>query len=165
MTSAHATSRLPIAAVRLSRLASGAPRASKRANAPVALPRVPTNVHAFGFCVWTPGGINCNHDPVDRAQVELCRLWLRMYGTHTASINHRISSYGLKHRVTAALKYRVTSAHGAYVTNGAFIVAARLEGYRVERQQNGGPNALFNIYVKRRPRDLRDLDFTDLVQP
>jgi hypothetical protein len=51
-------------------------------------------------------------------------------------LNHRSSSYGLKHRAQHSI---------GYVTNGMFIAAAVTSGFRVHRCSPTSPNAWFNI--------------------
>jgi hypothetical protein len=74
----------------------------------------------------------------------MCRAWIRCFG-RTQNINPSAgSSYGFKHDVE--------SHFGHYIGNGAFIVAAYLEGLKVKRIEAGHPNAHFNLSR----RDLND---------
>jgi hypothetical protein len=65
-------------------------------------------------------------------------------GCRSKAINRKNGSYGLKHE---AERYM-----GAYISNGAFIAAAYLEGYAIERD---GPNACFSLSFTPEYRRLR----------
>lgn len=98
----------------------------------------------------------CDSDspcPVNPGQVELARQWLRIHCQPRKTINPRRSSYGLKHDVEGW-----TSAQGnaVYVSNGAFIVAALLEGYRAEPRGGESINACFNISFAPSVRRMRE---------
>lgn len=92
----------------------------------------------------------------------MCRQWIRIHAQPTKTIRRRRSSYGLKHAVEAwtrnGTQYEQVDASGRrwksdylYIANGAFIEAARLEGYGIERASSGSPNAFFNMtFPKRR---------------
>jgi hypothetical protein len=84
-------------------------------------------------------GIYGRPPPVDEKQVALCREWLRAFIRPRTRFNAEYSSYVLKHRVQAWAD--------EYVSNGAFIVAAMREGYRV--QPRGKLNANFNMSFPR----------------
>lgn len=56
-------------------------------------------------------------------QITVCLLWLRKQG-YRQTISKLRTSYGLKHDVEADM--------GQYVSNGAFIAAAKLRGIRIE---------------------------------
>jgi hypothetical protein len=73
-------------------------------------------------------------EPDVRKQISSARLFLRENCRHTKAIHRTIGSYGLKHRAERWA--------GAYISNGAFIAAAHIEGYRIERD---GPNAYFSL--------------------
>lgn len=64
--------------------------------------------------------------------------WLRENVTPTRTINPKHSSYGLKHLAQHDL---------GYVSNGVFIAAAVIAGYRWERL-TGTPNAQFGMGKK-----------------
>ncbi len=93
----------------------------------------------------------------DLEQVETCREWLRLFATPTKTVRHNHNSYGYKHAVegwtrTLGRKFyqvdrwgRAWTSDYLYIANGAFIEAARLEGYRVVRASDGSPNAAFNL--------------------
>jgi len=82
------------------------------------------------------GGFGAKYGPErpNRPQVEICKLWLRLYITPRKTFNARHGSYGLKHYVEEWA--------GEYVANGAFIQAAIELGYKYKRY---GPNAIFNM--------------------
>jgi hypothetical protein len=113
-------------------------------------------VHAFGLCTET-----CDHRQPDAAQVVLCRAWLRRWAYPRKSINTRHGSYGLKHDVEHSTCPpgtehehtcgRPWSEPYLYVTNGAFIKAALLEGYRAVPCSAGSPNAFFNMGFRAEP--------------
>lgn len=68
------------------------------------------------------------------------------------SINYNSSSYGLKHRVERY--YRDSNCCGNnYVSNGAFIVAALLCGFKIKSKEWSGPNVFLNI-SNRKPEPL-----------
>lgn len=115
-------------------------------------------IHAFGLCTKS-----CDHGKPDAAQVVLCRAWIRRWAYPRKSINTRQGSYALKHVVerstisrgvthlqTDHLGRRWSGAY-VYVTNGAFILAALLEGYRMVPSSVGSPNAFFNMGVRKEP--------------
>ncbi len=72
----------------------------------------------------------------------------------------------MKHRVeestrSSGVSYLQVDQYGRrwagpylYIANGAFIEAARLEGYRVERCSHNNLNAFFNLAIRRRPIDV-----------
>jgi hypothetical protein len=69
--------------------------------------------------------------------VGLCRAWIRQI-PRRKTVNTGIStSYGFKHSVE---RY-----YNTYIPNGAFIVAAYMEGLSVRRTNPDSPNAYFNI--------------------
>lgn len=69
-------------------------------------------------------------------QVGFCRTWIRRQNV-IKSVNQRIDSYGYKHKVERECSH--------YICNGAFIVAAYMEGITVARDGPRSPNAVFNI--------------------
>ena len=71
--------------------------------------------------------------------IRRCVGWIEKNVTPTKTVRYGISSYGYKHVVE-----RET---GAYVINGAFIVAAILAGYQY--RVYGGINAMFNMTMTR----------------
>ena len=106
-----------------------------------------TEVHAFGFCVATRSGPSCNHQRVNRAQVRLCCDWLQTFGRKTKTIRRQRSSYGYKHEVE---RWASSSGKHVYISNGAFIVAAKRAGYTIEQADHAlSPNAFFNLAVAR----------------
>ena len=70
--------------------------------------------------------------------VNLCAEWLLKHDglDRRKTINTASSSYGLKHVVERVM--------GQYVTNGEFICAALVLGYKI-RKIKDNPNAYFNI--------------------
>jgi hypothetical protein len=83
-------------------------------------------------------------DPEVRRQIASARIFLRKTCCRTRTIRRIDSSYGLKH---VAERWS-----GTYISNGAFIAAAYLEGYAIERE---GPNALFSLSFTREYRRVR----------
>lgn len=100
-------------------------------------------IHADGIC-----RAGCSHEPPNAEQVEACRAWLRTYAQPRKTFNRRSSSYGLKHDVE-----RDSDGH-LYVSNGAFLKAALLEGYRIE-PIGDGPNGRLNIALPDHPEHSR----------
>lgn len=73
-------------------------------------------------------------DPEVRWEISIARQFIRYFGRPRKTIYRKRGSYGLKHEAEQYM--------GAYISNGAFIAAACLEGYAIER---GGPNACFSL--------------------
>jgi hypothetical protein len=73
-------------------------------------------------------------DPEVRRQIARARSFLRKTCCRTKTMRRKHSSYGLKHEAERW--------SGAYISNGAFIAAASLEGYTIERER---PNACFSL--------------------
>lgn len=72
------------------------------------------------------------------AEIDYARAWLRtQQSRHTLNLCR--SSYGLKHIAERAVR--------RYISNGAFIAAALLEGWKVKRIFDS-PNAQLNISEK-----------------
>jgi len=69
-----------------------------------------------------------------RKQISRARDFLRENCCRTKTIRRIQGSYGLKHEAERCM--------GAYISNGAFIAAACLEGYAIDRE---GPNACFSL--------------------
>lgn len=85
------------------------------------------------------------------AQVAICSEWLKLYATPTKTIRKQNTSYGLKH-VVEDWTCAVNKSHNrGYVSNGAFIEAARRAGYRIEQTDWMSPNAYFNMKVGKSP--------------
>ena len=82
-----------------------------------------------------------------RAEIDAARQFLRECCSQTKTIRPHTSSYGLKHEAERWIS--------RYVSNGAFIAAAVLEGYRLERCRNG-PNCFFALASTRQYRAHRD---------
>ena len=97
-------------------------------------------------------------------EIAICREWLRLFAVPTKTFRARHSSYGLKHTVeewteTGRRTFQMIDPHGRpwsgsrhYVSNGAFIAAALVEGFRAKRTHSGSPNVFFNMT---RPRVAR----------
>ena len=79
--------------------------------------------------------------PVDPDQVEACRAFIR---DHCREDKRGHTSYQFKHIVEGF--------YNRYIQNGAFIVAAILEGKRLERIRLRGPNAQVFIEVTTKKR-------------
>ena len=114
-------------------------------------------IHDFGIC--SPRH-ECDHREPPPGEIEICRAWIREWVTPRKSINYRRSSYGLKHDVERAsradgVSYAMIDRQGrpwtadrVYASNGSFIAAALLEGYRMVRTAGlGSPNAHFNMSI------------------
>lgn len=92
-------------------------------------------------------------------QIAVCQDWIRRHARPTKTIRKRHSSYGLKHYVESSTRrsgqaFDQVDSRGRewvgdyyYVTNGAFIEAARREGYRIVRTDAHSPNAFFNMVL------------------
>ena len=79
-------------------------------------------------------------------QVDLCQEVISRLPTRRSVDQKGHSSYRWKHIVEGKLR---EEGRPHYVSNGAFIAAALLQGLEVERL-NGGPNARFNIFRRYR---------------
>lgn len=104
------------------------------------------------YCGQCRQGEGCRIAP---RQIELCREWIRTHVEPRKTINSRAHSYALKHRVEDWARTLPAPDRGAYIPNGAFIVAALLEGYRTEPT---GINAVFAMSfapMVRRQREAR----------
>jgi hypothetical protein len=97
--------------------------------------------------IWAFGMLpDSNARFVDPAQVEIAREWIQRFTRPVAEINRRTSSYRMKHLTEAwARSERLVPS---YVSNGAFITAALLEGYTVQWTE-GRPNCVFNFAIQR----------------
>lgn len=114
----------------------------------------PLVIHASGICAH-----GCDHHEPAVEQVEACRSWLRLWARPRKTINWRLSSYQLKHAVEHASRrhgvvYELVDSRGRswtssylYVSNGAFIAAALLEGYRA-KQIDDSLNARLNLAMR-----------------
>ena len=80
--------------------------------------------------VDTPGPL-----PDDK-QVEMARTWLKEKAIRIASLNRASTSYGWKHVAERYAK--------SYISNGAFIHAAMLEGFKIKHIEDS-QNAYLNI--------------------
>lgn len=112
-----------------------------------------------------PARRNDVDEPLVEAQVELCSEWVYRFCRQTTAIRDDHTSYGLKHLVerwyVALGEQRhlidrwgkpIIGGH-QYVSNGAFIEAARREGYAIRRSAPDSLNAHFNLMVRRDARD------------
>lgn len=101
-----------------------------------------------GIC---PCGLVCAcvsapHRYIDwQRQVSACRLWIRTHAHSTKTIRKRWSSYSLKSKVESWSQTVRGGVDYIYIPNGAFIVAAQLEGFRIEQCSARSPNAWFNM--------------------
>jgi hypothetical protein len=92
-----------------------------------------------------PRGTSNDSKGPNPKEVEICREWIRLFASPTKTLRVARSSYGLKHQVEDWTQKKSST----YIANGAFIEAARLEGYRMERAAFGSPNAVFNMKIDR----------------
>jgi len=91
-------------------------------------------------------GMNRGMDePFDKAEIATARAWIRKFVVPTKTIRRKYSSYILKH---VAEHWGGTVRRESYITNGAFIEAARLEGYKIA-PIGMSPNAYFNMHLLR----------------
>lgn len=88
--------------------------------------------------------------PVSDEDVELVREWLRTFCRPKVNMHLRNSSY--------TLKDFVRNWSERYVSNGAMIKGALLEGYRIKPIHNNNPyNAYINISLPRkRSKEYKD---------
>ena len=95
-------------------------------------------MHGFGEfnqpAIASPKGRMALRHGVD--EVRLAHLWLERQ-TRIQRINASHTSYGLKHLAEHDL--------GHYISNGAFIAAAVMSGWKVQRASPDSPNACINI--------------------
>lgn len=89
-------------------------------------------------------GPSTNINPPEASQVEAARVFLRKYGIQTKTVRKILGSYGWKHVAEKQM--------GEYISNGAFILAAVLEGIKVAPQPFGSLNAWFAL-----SRQLKDV--------
>lgn len=82
----------------------------------------------------------------DFAQVAWCRRFLREETVMTEEINEQRTSYGLKHEVEKWASAKELYEH-VHISNGAFIQAAKQEGFWVQDEMP--LNAKFNLCLKR----------------
>jgi len=86
--------------------------------------------------------IICLLAPAPRPEeIRLCVEWLRRFGVPTRTLRPEHSSYALKHFVE--------QWSDQYVTNGAFIAAALIEGYQAKADFDGSLNAVFNLSIRK----------------
>lgn len=78
------------------------------------------------------------------AQIERCCNWLAPI-QKTKNCNPECDSYGLKHSVERHHR-KDPAVKSWYISNGSFIVAALLSGFKQKRDDRGmGPNSYFNM--------------------
>lgn len=99
---------------------------------------------AWRASLVTPGSI---------AEIERLVEWIDGNLTPQRTINRRHSSYGLKH---------IAERETGYISNGQFIVAALLCGYRMESKPHYNPS--FNITEASIQRTIRRLDASKEVE-
>lgn len=107
------------------------------------LKRYPLTPHGFGSWRHPDHPTDEERAALLRAttEIETARAWLAGQ-RRIANLNQRRTSYGLKHVAERAM--------GRYISNGAFIAAALLDGWQVKRLPSG-PNAWLNISQKTLP--------------
>lgn len=102
-----------------------------------------SNTLPFGFAISDVGIVlqsdSQSINPPNSTEIELCREWLRRKTIPTKTENRNMGSYGWKHVVEKDMNH--------YVSNGAFIQAALLEGYLVRHYGETSPNAGFNFKI------------------
>ena len=78
--------------------------------------------------------------PPDAGEMERARKFLALFGRKTAAISTKHSSYGLKHTAEKL---------DGYISNGAFIQAAKKLGYKIRPLGPGSLNVCLNITISR----------------
>lgn len=81
----------------------------------------------------------------DERHVAACASWIEKFVIMSKRENTKYGSYGLKHAVEK-WAFRSGILDNQYVTNGSFIVAAHMLGYKVFPYP---PNACFNMWFPR----------------
>lgn len=79
----------------------------------------------------------------NRHEIVLALEWLNK-AKKTMTINRDNSSYGLKH-MAESYHRNIGVVDDCYISNGAFIAAAVLAGFTIERCRVDSPNAYMNI--------------------
>jgi hypothetical protein len=101
------------------------------------------------FRTVSAGGLEPNTDADEERtfptieQISACQEWLQRFARRTKSFSSP-GSYDLKHRVES---WRRGEGRYIYIPNGAFIIAAAFEGYRVRRVNYTSINARFDFRV------------------
>jgi hypothetical protein len=80
-----------------------------------------------------------DHDCVD--EIRACMVWIAENTRKTKTIRHTFGSYAYKHFVERM--YQSEGHYHPYISNGCFIAAAIMQGYRFER--DGKLNCDFNM--------------------
>jgi hypothetical protein len=96
---------------------------------------------------WTEEAARwCLPDP---REVTVCKAFITWFGKPRKTINGSVSSYGLKH---AAERWSGSRGGIPYVSNGAFIVAAREMNIPMKPCRPGSLNVYFALGWKRETR-------------
>jgi hypothetical protein len=99
-------------------------------------------IKAYGISPSEEDSVEGSGAP-EEAQVTRCEVWLAEHARPQKNFSRIWTSYGLKVFVENWLsRNRVADT---YVSNGAFIEAARRAGYRMTRSHPGSPNVCINI--------------------
>jgi hypothetical protein len=83
--------------------------------------------------------------------IEMCRKWIKEWIDVRKTINKK-SGYG-----SYSLKHFVEEMRGGDISNGAFIQAAKDEGYKIEPFGPNSPNAHFNMNFTRLDKERKRL--------
>ena len=95
-----------------------------------------------------------NSGEPDPQQVKTCEAWIKLHCSHQKTVNHKRSSYGLKHTVEHwgrdINKLFDTEVASPYVTSGAFIQAAHNCRFYpvIFRNRDGRKEKLWNPYFR-----------------
>jgi hypothetical protein len=108
------------------------------------------------MCFIDANGLRCGRDGVkripDEKEIKTAEAWIKTCCRPMKTINRKFSSYGLKHRAEdwGALmnKHFNTNIFEPYVSNGAFIQAAKNLGYSPYPVDFNNPNAYFRMAVR-----------------
>jgi hypothetical protein len=114
-------------------------------------------ITAVGLCPAI--GVRDDYGPPTEEQVGVCVAWIRRFAEHTRRIQLWYSSYHWKHvveewtrsddrRVHNESSDRLKVEEATYIPNGAFIEAARREGYDILPVSPSSPNAFFNLRLR-----------------
>lgn len=79
-------------------------------------------------------------------QVVYCMSWLALHTRVANTVQKGRSSYSYKHDVE---EWLTSQGRRAYISNGAFIEAARRMGYAMQRVEDDSPNAYFAFRLPR----------------
>jgi len=110
-------------------------------------------IYEYGLEVISGDASRWSKNPPLEEHIEECRRWLAVYARPSKGWGKR-TSYGYKHTVEAWA--------GRYITNGAFLEAARRMGFELRRVRDNCPNAFFKMKIedpaRRRRREQRQRD-------